>query len=494
MADIERVSREISILKILRHPHVIQLYEIIETEKQLYLITEYASGGELFDYIVARCKLSEAEASRFFRQIISGVEYLHKLNIVHRDLKPENLLLDSENNIKIVDFGLSNKYKDGQLLKTACGSPCYAAPEMIAGRQYHGSTVDMWSCGVVLFAMICGYLPFEDPNTARLYKKILSGDYEIPKHVSPGGRDLLKSILRTDPATRFTVTDIYRHLWFCLDKPSKRAGSLIPETGIRINIDSIPVDQRIISLLPQYEIDCKTTTEAIKHNKHNHSTATYYLLQQKMNKEPIKTHIMIKTLAPAGDDFDVQAFDEIQDDTQNNICPNSPTLNKKDSDNEDDSFSFSRSSFYAKKFEECQKNITAKDPKAGKKSARTHCIPSNRIVTKTECANDKTEEANKLKKQKPKEHPHRNHEKGFLTERMSKLAKTNEVEARKQSPGPTAKQVKIDPIAQAANICSIISQANSTKNENKIQHKHTNTLSNQKPTPLHNCNFLFRDI
>ncbi len=138
---------------------------------------EFASGGELFDYIVQHQRIKEPEACVFFQQLISGVEYIGKLNIVHRDLKPENLLLDHNKQIKVVDFGLSNTYRNGELLKTACGSPCYAAPEMIAGKKYHGTIVDVWSCGVILFAMICGYLPFEDPNTSSLYKKILSADY-----------------------------------------------------------------------------------------------------------------------------------------------------------------------------------------------------------------------------------------------------------------------------------------------------------------------------
>lgn len=154
VADVERVAREIHILKIVRHPNVIQMYEIIETQKQLYLIMEYAEGGELFDYIVSKKRLDENEASKIYQQIIGGIEYISKLGIVHRDLKPENLLLDYHNNIKIVDFGLSNTFKKGELLKTACGSPCYAAPEMIEGKEYHGTNADVWSSGVILFAMI----------------------------------------------------------------------------------------------------------------------------------------------------------------------------------------------------------------------------------------------------------------------------------------------------------------------------------------------------
>jgi len=142
------------------------------------------------------------------------VEYIHKLKVVHRDLKPENLLLGDRREIKIVDFGLSNTYKKSELLKTACGSPCYAAPEMIAGKRYIGLSVDIWSCGVILFALVCGYLPFEDPNTSALYKKILAGEYTIPKFVSAEAKDLIKNILNIDSARRYSISDIRKHPWF----------------------------------------------------------------------------------------------------------------------------------------------------------------------------------------------------------------------------------------------------------------------------------------
>ena len=145
------------------------MIQIIETPKQLFLIMEHAPNGELFDHIVDKGRLTEKEACHFLAQILDGMEYIHKLYFVHWDLKPENLLLDHNNNIKIVDFGLSNIYTEGELLKTACGSPCYAAPEMVAGKSYTPSCVDIWSSGIILYAMICGYLPFEDPDTAQLY-------------------------------------------------------------------------------------------------------------------------------------------------------------------------------------------------------------------------------------------------------------------------------------------------------------------------------------
>ena len=176
VADVERVAREIYILKLIRHENLIQLYDIIDTPKKIYLIMEYAPGGELFDYIVASKKLKERDACKFFQQILAGIEYLHKVNIVHRDLKPENLLLDHEKNIKLVDFGLSNIYKIGEQLKTACGSPCYAAPEMIAGKRYVPIGVDIWSSGVIMYILLCGYPPFGGKTDAKILQRVEKGE------------------------------------------------------------------------------------------------------------------------------------------------------------------------------------------------------------------------------------------------------------------------------------------------------------------------------
>jgi len=167
----KKVRREIEIMRLCNHAHIIRLYEVIDTQRDIFVILEYVSGGELFDYIVQHGKLQENEARRFFQQIVSGVGYLHQQRVIHRDLKPENLLLDENNNIRIADFGLSNIIHDGFFLKTSCGSPNYAAPEVISGNLYPGPEVDVWSCGVILYALLCGCLPFDDENIPNLFKK-----------------------------------------------------------------------------------------------------------------------------------------------------------------------------------------------------------------------------------------------------------------------------------------------------------------------------------
>ena len=185
--DKKRLEREIEILKKVKHPNIVQLYSVIETERQILLIMEYIKGQELFQYILIKKRLPEDEACFYFQQIISGIEYLHNLKIVHRDIKSENILIEQNTNIiKIIDFGFSNTYgdKDKETLTTACGSPFYAPPEMLRGESYKGGGVDIWSVGVVLFAMICGYLPFEGEKNSELYKKIIEGKFSIPSFIS----------------------------------------------------------------------------------------------------------------------------------------------------------------------------------------------------------------------------------------------------------------------------------------------------------------------
>ena len=215
----EKVRREIKILRLFDQPHIIRLYEVIDTPTDIFVVMEYVSGGELFDYIVSRGRLSEEEARRIFQQVLSGIEYCHHHGVVHRDLKPENLLLDRDQSIKIADFGLSNLMRDGEFLKTSCGSPNYASPEVICGNLYAGPEVDIWSCGVILYALLCGSLPFDDENIPSLFTKIKNGIYTLPGHLSELSRDLIRRLLVTDPLRRITISEIRQHPWFRTNLP-----------------------------------------------------------------------------------------------------------------------------------------------------------------------------------------------------------------------------------------------------------------------------------
>ncbi|KAH9926471.1 kinase-like domain-containing protein [Fomitopsis serialis] len=213
-----RVQREVEYMRMLRHPHIIKLYEVISTPTDIIIVLEYA-GGELFNYIVEHGRMPEHKARRFFQQIISGIDYSHHLKIVHRDLKPENVLLDADQNVKIADFGLSNEIKDGDFLKTSCGSPNYAAPEVIRGGLYTGPEIDVWSCGVILYVMLCGRLPFEDEDVTSLFTKISQGVYTMPIHLSPDAQSLISRMLAVDPVKRITVPEILQHPFYKTELP-----------------------------------------------------------------------------------------------------------------------------------------------------------------------------------------------------------------------------------------------------------------------------------
>ncbi|XP_056017254.1 5'-AMP-activated protein kinase catalytic subunit alpha-2-like isoform X32 [Ostrea edulis] len=214
-----KIKREIQNLKLFRHPHIIKLYQVISTPTDIFMVMEYVAGGELFDYIVKHGKLKEPEARRFFQQIISGVDYCHRHMVVHRDLKPENLLLDINLNVKIADFGLSNMMHDGEFLRTSCGSPNYAAPEVISGKLYAGPEVDIWSCGVILYALLCGTLPFDDEHVPTLFRKIKSGIFAVPDYLNKEVVSLLCLMLQVDPLKRASITQIREHDWFQKELP-----------------------------------------------------------------------------------------------------------------------------------------------------------------------------------------------------------------------------------------------------------------------------------
>ncbi|XP_024016886.1 SNF1-related protein kinase catalytic subunit alpha KIN10 [Morus notabilis] len=270
----EKVRREIKILRLFMHPHIIRLYEVIETPTDIFVVMEYVKSGELFDYIVEKGRLQEDEARNFFQQIISGVEYCHRNMVVHRDLKPENLLLDSRCNVKIADFGLSNIMRDGHFLKTSCGSPNYAAPEVISGKLYAGPEVDVWSCGVILYALLCGTLPFDDENIPNLFKKIKGGIYTLPSHLSQGARDLIPRMLVVDPMKRMTIPEIRQHPWFQAHLP--RYLAVPPPDTVQ---QAKKIDEDILQeVVKMVGFDRNQLIESLRNRVQNEGTVAYYLL------------------------------------------------------------------------------------------------------------------------------------------------------------------------------------------------------------------------
>ena len=236
--DKSRLEREISFLKRLNHINVIKIHKISEEPDNFFIVMEYCENGELFNYIVERQRLSEEETAYFFYQLINGLDYIHHKNIVHRDLKPENLLLSQGNILKIVDFGLSNYYyPDGKLLSTPCGSPCYASPEMVCGNKYNGFRIDVWSCGIVIFAMICGYLPFEDPDNEILFKKIMKCKVDYPDYLSEDVLDIMNKILVVDPNKRITIEQIKKHPFYLKGKKEfeKKHKDLVEQVEFDVN-------------------------------------------------------------------------------------------------------------------------------------------------------------------------------------------------------------------------------------------------------------------
>ncbi|XP_047973489.1 CBL-interacting serine/threonine-protein kinase 3-like [Salvia hispanica] len=220
----EQIRREIATMKLIKHPHVVQLYEVMASKTKIFIVLEFVTGGELFDKIVNHGRMREDEARKYFQQLIHVVDYCHSRGVFHRDLKPENLLLDAAGNLKVSDFGLSalsQQVRDDGLLHTACGTPNYVAPEVLNDRGYDGANADLWSCGVILFVLLAGYLPFDDSNIINLYKKISSAEFTCPPWLSFGAMKLITRILEPNPLKRITIPEILKDEWFKKDyKPA----------------------------------------------------------------------------------------------------------------------------------------------------------------------------------------------------------------------------------------------------------------------------------
>ncbi|KAI8000407.1 CBL-interacting serine/threonine-protein kinase 23 [Camellia lanceoleosa] len=214
---IAQIKREISTMKLIRHPNVIRMYEVMASKTKIYIVLEYVTGGELFDKIASKGRLKEDEARKYFQQLINAVDYCHSRGVCHRDLKPENLLLDANGALKVSDFGLSalpQQVREDGLLHTTCGTPNYVAPEVINNKGYDGANADLWSCGVILFVLMAGYLPFEEPNLMALYKKIFKADFTCPPWFSSSAKKLIKRILDPNPLTRITIAEVIENDWF----------------------------------------------------------------------------------------------------------------------------------------------------------------------------------------------------------------------------------------------------------------------------------------
>uniref|UniRef100_A0A4W5PN05 MAP/microtubule affinity-regulating kinase 3 n=1 Tax=Hucho hucho TaxID=62062 RepID=A0A4W5PN05_9TELE len=275
--SLQKLFREVRIMKILNHPNIVKLFEVIETERTLYLVMEYASGGEVFDYLVAHGRMKEKEARAKFRQIVSAVQYCHQKHIVHRDLKAENLLLDADMNIKIADFGFSNEFTMGNKLDTFCGSPPYAAPELFQGKKYDGPEVDVWSLGVILYTLVSGSLPFDGQNLKELRERVLRGKYRIPFYMSTDCENLLKRFLVLNPAKRGTLEQIMKDRWINTGSEEDKLKPFVePEQDI--------TDQKRIDVMVGMGFSPEEIQESLAKMKYDEITATYLLLGRKSSE------------------------------------------------------------------------------------------------------------------------------------------------------------------------------------------------------------------
>ncbi|XP_028263183.1 maternal embryonic leucine zipper kinase-like [Parambassis ranga] len=282
--DLSRVKLEIEAMKNLSHQHICRLYQVIETSTQIFMVLEHCPGGDLFDYIIAKARLSEEETRVFFRQIVSAMAYVHSQGYAHRDLKPENILIDEDHNLKLIDFGLCAKPKGGlgYELMTCCGTPAYVAPELIQDRAYIGSEADVWSMGVLLFALLCGHLPFDDDNCVVLYRKITRGKYDNPHWLSPGSVLLLNQMMQVDPKRRVTVRQLLDHPWVMKDHNSPVEWYSRQPLG---HIDEDCITEMAVNMKRSRE----STTALVREWRYDHTTATYLLLLSKKQRgKPVR--------------------------------------------------------------------------------------------------------------------------------------------------------------------------------------------------------------
>ncbi|XP_010792173.1 LOW QUALITY PROTEIN: serine/threonine-protein kinase SIK3 homolog [Notothenia coriiceps] len=283
--NLKKIFREVQIMKLLKHPHIIRLYQVMETERMIYLVTEYASGGEIFDHLVAHGRMAEKDARKKFKQIVAAVHFCHCRSIVHRDLKAENLLLDHNLNIKIADFGFSNLFSRGQLLKTWCGSPPYAAPELFEGKEYDGPKVDIWSLGVVLYVLVCGALPFDGSTLQNLRARVLSGKFRIPFFMSTDCEYLIRHMLVLEPSRRLTMEQICKNKWMRLGDPDPDFDRLIAECEqVKTERDTELINEQVLIAMCEMGLDRERTLQSLQTDAYDHYSAIYSLLADRLKK------------------------------------------------------------------------------------------------------------------------------------------------------------------------------------------------------------------
>ncbi|XP_071345930.1 serine/threonine-protein kinase BRSK2-like isoform X11 [Trachinotus anak] len=284
-----KVEREIAILKLIEHPHVLKLHDVYENKKYLYLVLEHVSGGELFDYLVKKGRLTPKEARKFFRQIISALDFCHSHSICHRDLKPENLLLDEKNNIRIADFGMASLQVGDSLLETSCGSPHYACPEVIRGEKYDGRKADAWSCGVILFALLVGALPFDDDNLRNLLEKVKLGVFHMPHFIPPDCQNLLRGMIEVDASKRLTLEQIQKHTWYLAGKNEPEPEQPVPrKVAIRTLASAEEIDPDVLESM--HSLGCfrdkdKLTKDLLSEDD-NQEKMIYFLLLDRKERYP----------------------------------------------------------------------------------------------------------------------------------------------------------------------------------------------------------------
>ena len=267
----EQLKLEISIMSKLKHPNLVNLIEVLGCKSKIFMVIEYVPNGELFDYILKNGRLQEDEARKFFRQLIEGISYIHSHNICHRDIKPENLLLDKDMNIKISDFGLSafvgeDAYDTNSLQHTTCGSPNYVAPEVLKDSGYDGRFSDIWSCGVVLFVMVAGYLPFDEPSLSTLFRRIQSANYTCPPFFSDELKDLISKILVPEPTARISLADIKQHPWYLGNDLKVKPPSLLPDPSTEsvVPADPAPKEQKEQTRAAEFSVQKDTVFSLLR--------------------------------------------------------------------------------------------------------------------------------------------------------------------------------------------------------------------------------------